>query len=304
MEDYQQRWSRCLQLIRENLTKDVKTIPSDDTEWVYKTWFTPITFESYEPATTLLVLCVPNRYVCEYIEHYRLAIWKWALHSTFGKDVRLSYHITQPAANHSDGYISDVSPERPRFAVPDARKELEDGLRRVVGDGMQWNHAYDNIASWLQDNQGRGLLVVGTPGVGKSVICCDVLPLIIGGQNWRQHIAVVRAEDLRSRLDELKRKRCVVIDDLGKDKRKFYGETDNSFLNLCEASAQGGPLLIINTNLSTTTIPKHFQTAALYPDSIQNRYGMEVLDRLKAVTAMVRIEGESLRASRGAATLA
>lgn len=300
MEDYQQRWNQCLQLIREWLPKDVKgTIKSDDAEWVYQTWFAPITFESFDPKTGQLKLRVPDIHVCEYIEHYRMTIWSWALHRIFGKEMRLDYKIMSSAPSQTECYLKSALPhERLHFTIPDARQRLEAELRRIVGGNYQWLHekvqsgydiGYEKIVDWLTDNKGKGLLFVGPTGVGKSMMCCDILPAIIGGKDSNK-IPVVKAEDMRSRLDELKRARCVVIDDLGKDKRKYYGEVDNSFFDLCEASVQGGPLLIINTLLSTTPV-----NSSLYPDSIQNRYGIEVLDRLASITTMVRYSGKSLR---------
>ena len=294
MNDYKQQWNRCLQLIRENIGKDTNMIPVDDAAWVFDTWFAPVTFESYEPATGTLMLNVPDSHVCDYIEHYRMPLWSWALRSTFGQQVRLSYRIQQQSSDYPDGFLSDVSPERPKFAVPDARKKLEDGLRRVIGDRFQWLPDYNKVATWLSDNKGRGLLCVGTSGLGKSVLCCEVLPTILGGQDWQKKIIMIQAKDIRSRLDELLHARCVVIDDLGKESRKYYGNTDNSFFDLCDASEHGGPLLIITTNLSTTPVQSQFRN--IYPSSIQETYGTEVLDRLKSITRMVRLEGPSLRA--------
>lgn len=294
MTDYNQQWNRCLQLIRENIGKDTKMIPVDDSEWVFNTWFAAVTFESYDPETGAIMLSVPDGHVCDYIEHYHMPLWSWALRSTFGQQVRLNYRIKHPSADHPEGFLSGVSPERPKFTVPDARKKLEDGLRCVVGDHFKWLPDYDKVATWLSDNKGRGLLCVGTPGLGKSVLCCDVLPTILGGQDWQKKIIVVQAKEMRQRIDELLHARCVVIDDLGKEPRKYYGNTDNTFFDLCEASAHGGLLLIITTNLSTTPVQSQFRN--IYPDSIQERYGAEVLDRLKSITKMVRLEGQSLRA--------
>ena len=298
MKDHIERWNRCLQLIKEYLPKDVKAIPHDDPEWVYKTWFEPIACESFDAATGALVLCVPDHHVCDYIEHYRLSLWSWALRTAFGQNVQLGYRVQSQAAPQPEGYLAAAQPgERLHFTIPDARERLEQELRRAVGPDFQWlscptangDIGYDKIATWLSDNKGRGLLYVGTPGVGKSVMCCDVLPSIIGGSD-KDRILVVTAEQMLERADELKRAECVVIDGLGREPRKNFGKTDNTFLDLCEASVKGGPLLIVSTCLSTDA-----RNSALYPDSILNRYGMEVLDRLKTVATMTRYSGPSLR---------
>lgn len=300
MENYQERWAKCQQIIREWLPRDVKVIPQDDAEWVYQTWFAPITFESFDPATGRLVLRVPDNHVCEYIEHYRMALWSWALKKIFGPDVQLGYRIVSPVSQVPEGYLSGaVLHERLHFTIPDARQRLEQELRRAVGPDFKWltsntrmgDMGYDKIVSWLSDNKGRGLIFVGTPSVGKSVMCCDILPAIIGGKD-RDKIPVVTAEQMLTRADELKRARVVVIDGLGREPRKNYGATDNTFLDLCEASVQGGPLLIVSTSLSTSPVKP---ADPRYPLSIQERYGAEVLDRLTAVATMTMYSGKSLR---------
>ena len=303
MEDYQQRWQQCLQLIREWLPKDVKgAIREDDAEWAYQTWFAPVTFESYDPKTGQLILSVPDIHVRDYIEHYRMTLWSWAIHKAFGPTVQLGYRVLSAASSQPEGYLTSTMPnERLHFTIPDARERLQAELRRAVGPGYKWlssptpkgDIAYDKIASWLSDNKGRGLLFVGTTGVGKSVMCCDILPAIIGGRQ-RDKIPVVMAQDIRRRLDELKRARVVVIDDLGKEERKSFGNTDNSFYELCEASVKGGPLLIIATRLSTTP-PVSPENRQKYPLSIAERYGRDVYDRLSVICTVAVYSGKSMR---------
>ena len=287
MKDHVERWNRCLQLIREYLPKDVKAIPADDAEWVYSTWFAPITCDSFDPDTGALLLCVPDGHVIDYIEHYRMPLWSWALRTAFCSNVSLSYRL-RAAASQPDGHLAAAVPhQRIHFTIPDARERLEEGLRRAVGPGFQWlQRPYDKIVSWLSDNKGRGLLFVGPSGVGKSVMCCDILPAIIGGKD-KDKIPVVTAEQMLTRGDELKRAEVVVIDGLGREPRKKYGHQDNTFLDLCEASVNGGPLLIINTSLSTNAL-----NSSLFPDSIERRYGIEVLDRLMVIaTTAISYDG-------------
>ena len=289
MKDYAECWNRCLQLVRENLPKDIKAIPEDDTEWVFNTWFEPITFECYNTDTRELVLRVPSQYICEYIEHYRLPLWSWALRTVFGNDFRLSYRVGT-GRNVAGGFLQQNTPHtRLQLSVPGAREHMERELLRVIGPGYQWiQKPYDKIVEWLSDNKGRGLLCVGTTGRGKSLLCQQILPVILG--NGGRPIASIAATDLKSRLDELLHEKIVIIDDLGKEPRKYFGNVDNSFFELCNNAERTGNLLIITTNLSTTPSDR-----ALYPESIQERYGAEVLDRLKSITRMVRLEGESLR---------
>ena len=281
--DSQSRWGRCLEMIREKVG-DAR---------VFATWFADIRLERYDEEENVLVLLVPSRYVYEYIEQYGIRLMGHVLASCFKPGVQLRYRIVkEPAFAEVVEYLKQYGYDSRRdpfhVTIPGARKRMEDGLKYFLGDKAQWLPGYDRVVEWLEDNKGRGLLCVGTPGMGKTLVCQKILPVILG--NGGRPIASVMATELHDRLEGLKKERIVIIDDLGKEPRKYFGNIDNSFFELCSNAERTGNLLIIITNLSTTPYDR-----ALYPDSILERYGSEVYDRLKAVTKMVRFEGKSLR---------
>lgn len=275
MEEYREKWQQCLQMIAGKVSPHV-----------FDTWFKDIALESYNPGTGDILLAVPHNYVYEYLEEVQAALLKRSLDAAFGTGVRLSYRILrEPAA--APAVSIPANGQIPRFAIPDARVRLEKGLRHYLGDNAQWMPCYDKVADWLSDNKGRGLLCIGTPGMGKTLICEKILPTILGRQ-----VRTVTALEMVGRIDELTKERCVIIDDLGKEPAeatvKFFRR--RPFYELCDAAERNGNLLIITTNLSTTHVNN-----PLYPESIERYYGREVLDRLKVVTSVVRFEGPSLR---------
>lgn len=285
MEDYSKLWEDSLAMIREKYGDKFR-------HW-YDVWYGDVRFESYDPDSHVLLIQVPSKYVYEYLEMNGAKDIRWATHEVFKDSITLKYRILREPTFadvatylQQQGYDSRKDPYHIR--IDNARKRMEDGLHYFLKDRAQWLSGYDKIADWLTDNRGRGLLCVGTPGRGKSLVCQQILPVILG--NGGRPIASIAATDLKSRLDELLHEKIVIIDDLGKEPRKYFGNVDNSFFELCNNAERTGNLLIITTNLSTTPSDR-----ALYPDSIQERYGAEVLDRLKSITRMVRLEGESLR---------
>ncbi len=285
MEDYSKLWEDSLAMIREKYGDKFR-------HW-YDVWYGDVRFESYDPDTHVLLIQVPSKYVYEYLEMNGAKDIRWATQEVFKDSITLNYRILREPTFaevatylQQQGYDSRKDPYHIR--IDNARKRMEDGLHYFLKDQAQWLPGYDKIADWLSDNKGRGLLCVGTTGRGKSLLCQQILPVILG--NGGRSIASIAATDLKSRLDELLHEKIVIIDDLGKEPRKYFGNVDNSFFELCNNAERTGNLLIITTNLSTTPSDR-----ALYPDSIQERYGAEVLDRLKSITRMVRLEGESLR---------
>lgn len=285
MEDYSKLWEDSLAMIREKYGDKFR-------HW-YDVWYGDVRFESYDPDTHVLLIQVPSKYVYEFHEMNGAKDIRWATQEVFKDSITLNYRILREPTFaevatylQQQGYDSRKDPYHIR--IDNARKRMEDGLHYFLKDQAQWLPGYDKIADWLADNKGRGLLCVGTTGRGKSLLCQQILTVILG--NGGRPIASIAATDLKSRLDELLHEKIVIIDDLGKEPRKYFGNVDNSFFELCNNAERTGNLLIITTNLSTTPSDR-----AIYPESIQERYGAEVLDRLKSITRMVRLEGESLR---------
>lgn len=282
-------WKRCLQYIYD---ENVKT--EAHKRW-FNTWFGDISLERYDEQSHTVLVRVPSKYVYECLETYARKPFYEALRATFKGIEEIKYRILPPAP-----VFEQVRAQQPNGAgrvnshihIDEAHKRFEECLQsalRTKNKEMQWREGYDRIVRFLDDNDNRGLLVVGTPGLGKSLICQKVIPALL--HDGVHAIPCVSAMELSKRLEELKKERVVVIDDLGKEPRKrYYGEIDNSFLELCTNAEETGQILIITTNLST------FPTRhACYPDSILKRYGEAVISRLQAITHVAIIEGEDMR---------
>ena len=288
MEDYHKLWDECL----------TKMQPYVKPAHLFDTWFRPVKIESYDPDKNIIMLCVPSVYVYEYIETYQIRLLTWAVNEVFKPGASLRYRILQNACGNPVEYTIDARTHRPHIkvaTVPDGSPSgctpaalLRTELSKHVSAPLQWLPAYDNIAWWLSDNKGRGLLCMGASGLGKTVICTRVLPAII----QQRGIVQCNATDMARRIDELLKAPCVIIDDLGKEDQRYFGNTDKSFFKLCNAAVQEGKLLIITTNL--TTMPVQPEYRHLYPESIQERYGHEVLSRLRSLVLPVFFEGQNM----------
>jgi chromosomal replication initiator protein len=96
---YQPLWDKCLHLIKQNVT-----------EQIYKTWFEPIVFESYDEERKTVLVQVPSQYVYEYLEQYYVRLMAWALNNSFQKGVRLTYRIV---VDRENGKTQELEGDRP-----------------------------------------------------------------------------------------------------------------------------------------------------------------------------------------------
>jgi DNA replication protein DnaC len=203
--------------------------------------------------------------------------------------------------------FADAEPLHFRLNV-DTRQRLQSGLSYYIGSGTKWIPAYDTVATWLADNQGRGLICVGTCGLGKSVICEKVVPVLLKGYLGIDAVAVT-AVDMNRRIDELLQycghHRIIIIDDLGTEPPEtvHYGNRRKPFCELVDRASRTGTLLIISTNLRTNMQRlkedcREGRAGDPMPGrvpSIEERYGVPTLDRLRATTRTALFRGDSMR---------
>ena len=272
----EQSWQRCLQIISENVSQHT-----------FDVWFRDITISSYDPDKNAVVLEVPSTYVYEYIEELHVPLMKKALTAAFRPGVSLGYRLRKEPTAATPAVDFPAIGQIPQFSVPNARERLEKGLQHFLGDKARWLPCYDEVAKWLTDNKGRGLLCIGTPGLGKTLMCEKILPVILG-----RKIKTVTAREMAAQIDDILKERAVIVDDLGKEPGEYknYGNVRKPFFELCDAAERHGILLIITTNLSTSRVVN-----PLYSSSIEERYGADVISRLRATVKVVEFKGDDLR---------
>ena len=182
------------------------------------------------------------------------------------------------------GYPQEI--DRVQINIPNAEKRLRGGLQYVVnmksGCDAEWNERnYRPIVDWMTDNKGKGLLMFGGCGLGKSLIGMYILPLLIKDVH-KKVVNIFSAQELNKKIDEILKLHIIYIDDIGtEDNLNSYGNKRMPFAELCDAAEKKGKLLILTTNLSI--------------DELTQRYGDRVVDRLIATTKAVPFTGNSLR---------
>ena len=172
-------------------------------------------------------------------------------------------------------------PDRVQLSIPYPREQLWNGLRHFEGNNAKWLKEYEEIAKWLENNEGRGLLCYGNCGRGKSLICWKIIPPLVHHYH-RKVISCYDAQQMNADIDEVKSKHIIYIDDIGTENVSIkYGEKRLAFSEIVDEAEKRGKLLIVTTNLSL--------------EEIEQKYGERTMDRLVAITKRVKFLGESLR---------
>ena len=123
-------WDSCLALIREHVS-----------EQHYNTWFKPIVFESYKPATKTLLVRVPSTFFYEYLEANFVDLLSKVLHQNFGEGIRLTYRVS--AAKEEPNGTTSLSMDSDDGNVARVRQ----AAAPVVGNGAETQ--MDDIDSQL-----------------------------------------------------------------------------------------------------------------------------------------------------------
>lgn len=169
----------------------------------------------------------------------------------------------------------------PRMMWPHARRLVEAGMRRFIGEGFVWQAAYDELVEWVSDTAHRGLFLMGPCGRGKTVFAKYVLPVLM---KWRFNLllSTYDATYLMTHADEVIARPLVMIDDIGTEAITIvYGQRRVAFAELVDRAEKEGKLLVITTNLT--------------PTELTQKYGERTLSRLAVLTRCITFKGEDMR---------
>lgn len=171
------------------------------------------------------------------------------------------------------------------FSIPNAKEELAsalDAVSKSMNEQFVWLPEYDRVVEWLSNNNGKGLLLYGVCGRGKSILVRYVIPMIFRSK-LNRIITTVDCGDQGVNIDDVVRRKFIGLDDIGVESDKVeYGTRRNLVAEVFnKAQDNTDTMIIASTNLS--------------PDTLKDRYGDRILDRIKYLCFRVPFNGSSLR---------
>jgi len=150
----------------------------------------------------------------------------------------------------------------------------------TVNEINEYQHLpeYDEVIKWMSNTQGKGLLLAGSNGRGKSVIINSLLPLFFKAM-YGKRLTPIPAREL-SKIENLPF--FIVIDEIGQEEiqNKYGTKIDHVELAISKAEDQNR-LLILSTNLNSK--------------QLLERYGTRILDRIYRLCNIIPFKGKSLR---------
>ena len=166
------------------------------------------------------------------------------------------------------------------FKIKNAKEKAESVLKKYLPNFKPLQE-YDKIYSWLENNRGRGLLLVGTCGLGKSLFSQIVIPYLLLTE-CRLQVNVIKAVDLQENFQAIKNRKILSIDDIGIETLlNEYGQKRDCFCEFMDKADSIGTLIIATTNLNAK--------------QLEERYGERTLDRLRGNMEVVVLKGNSMR---------
>ena len=171
-------WQQCLELIKGNVT-----------EQQFNTWFRPIVFGAYQPATKTLLVNVPSMFVYEYLEENYVDLLKKVLTRVFGNNVRLNYNVLTDKTNNLVQTVqpeptADIDTMRPQVRGNQPPSVFDAAPLQTLDSQLNPHHTFQNfiegdsnklcrsvglsIAEHPQGSQFNPMFVFGPSGCGKT----------------------------------------------------------------------------------------------------------------------------------------
>ena len=170
-------WERCLGIIRNNVT-----------EQQYKTWFTPIQYESYTGGT--LMVKVPSLFVYEYLEEHYVGLLRKVLYKVFGDGTKLKYSVVADKTNNITVDLEattrsvHLTPPHPTPLANKAPTPLQAPRPQDLDSQLNPNYNFENFIEGISNKLPRSvgqaiaehpkqstfnpLFIYGASGVGKT----------------------------------------------------------------------------------------------------------------------------------------
>ena len=165
--------------------------------------------------------------------------------------------------------------------IPNAIFALKAALEFFIGRNFVWLPEYNQVADWLNDNQGRGLCLYGNNGTGKTVLVQKVIPALIL-RYCNKIVSCFNYYDLNTEADKIINRRLVSIDDAGLEgEGVIFGNKRWVFPEVMDIAEKRSNIVIFSSNLNG--------------EGFRDKYGVRTFERIVATTKRIEFNHSSFR---------
>lgn len=180
----------------------------------------------------------------------------------------------------------ELPPQVPQFSIDITKKQFETLCQAMLQEIMPGrtftsSSLTDTVFNWACNNNGKGLLLWGGCGIGKTFLTRYIIPYLLHCKGISP--TVISAIDLSQNIEKLRNPniRYYVIDDIGTEQPlNNFGVRTELFAELVYRAELNGKLIVGSTNCDT--------------EAIQGRYGERVYSRLKALCSFNSLAAANL----------
>jgi len=167
------------------------------------------------------------------------------------------------------------------FKLQNAKETLFAAMKYFVGDSFVWINEYEKVAGWLADNKGRGLMLYGVNGNGKTVLIQKAIPAIFL-KYYNIVISCYNSYNLNANASEALRKRFLSIDDFGTEEVGVsFGNKQWVLPDILDNAEKKGNIVLLSTNFTK--------------EQILEKYGARTAERILSTTVRIEIKHPSFR---------
>ena len=173
-------------------------------------------------------------------------------------------------------------PENKLFIKVENPKQMMEKYLSMFLNNYQWLDEYDSVCEWLSDNKGRGLLLFGDCGRGKTILSQWVIPAILL-ECCGKVLKTYNVNEMNTgSLEVINKLKLFGVDDIGTEEMAVdFGNKRMYFAEIMDIVEKQNKLIVVSSNLNSL--------------ALQKKYGERILDRIVATTKQIKFTGQSLR---------